>query len=278
MTMRAFSVGCAVLGLCAVFCCADAVQGGRRRPPPPPPKPPQLVPVTLDGIIESATPDEIVMVVNAPSKDKKKKPDKNAPRGKWIVAFQTTTKLTVTGEAKPDYLRTGQMVQFTGSVEGKEVKDEVKELHVISIHAGSHSSPASKPAAKLADAAAPAPEGAPDKISGRLDKFLEKDNKWSVHVGGKSVLFRLADSVKIKVTLSNGKRIRAGDTVTVQGKMVKGKQGSCVADDVKVTLAAPLTGPKKTKPAKLDSTLAHTDKEEADKEETDSDDARPAAP
>ena len=94
---------------------------------------------------------------------------------------------------------------------------------------------------------------APDTttLTGRLDMF--RDHKWSVHVAGKAMQIELANDAKIKVALSNGKLISVGDKVSVQGKMVHGKSGKCLADELKITLVKPLTAasfkPKSSSPA-----------------------------
>ena len=98
-------------------------------------------------------------------------------------------------------------------------------------------------------AAQPTPDST--TLTGRLDKF--HDHKWSVHVAGKTMQIELAHDAKIKVALSNGKLISVGDKVSVQGKMVHGKSGKCLADELKVTLVKPLTAaslkPKSASPA-----------------------------
>ena len=55
--------------------------------------------------------------------------------------------------------------------------------------------------------------------------------------------FDLADNVKIKVSVHDGRLIAVGDKVQVHGEMIR--PGSVVADDMKVTLAKPLSGTKK---------------------------------
>ena len=63
---------------------------------------------------------------------------------------------------------------------------------------------------------------------------------------GKPLHFDLADDAKIKVAVDDRRLIAVGDKVLVHGEMMR--PGSCVADDMKATLAKPLSGPKKKLP------------------------------
>jgi hypothetical protein len=51
----------------------------------------------------------------------------------------------------------------------------------------------------------------------------------------------------IKVAFSNGHLIRAGDKIVVHGEAIPGRPATCIADDVQVTLAHPLSAKGKSK-------------------------------
>ena len=109
-------------------------------------------PVTFDGVIKSVKPKEIEVAIDPPSKDKGNKPAGNTPHGKWTVTTQASTKLHVTGEAAPAFLRPGQMVRFVCELERHEVKGKVKDLTVLTTHGTLHlASDASKKSAKDLD-------------------------------------------------------------------------------------------------------------------------------
>jgi hypothetical protein len=176
------------------------------------------------------------------------------------VNTEPKTKLEISGSANPDYLRGGQFVEFAGTVQDKEIVGKIKEITIMSLKGSSHagSVPARTAAKKdtLADSFLDAGQVA--KIIGRLGKF--HDNKWSLQAGGKTYQVELADNVKIHVKLNDGHLITSGDKVTIKGKMIRGKSGVCVAEDIKVTLAQPLSGPKKNPKASLKQGEKGTDR------------------
>lgn len=66
--------------------------------------------------------------------------------------------------------------------------------------------------------------------------------------------FDLAENAKIKVSVHDGRLMGVGDKVQVHGEMVR--PGSCVADDMTVTLSKPLSGVKKKPPAAAEKKTA----------------------
>ncbi len=214
--------------------------------PPAAAKQPTAESVTIQGTIQSITTAQIEVLCDAPAK-KGKDQNKNAPQGTWTVSTPHDLPIRVTGEAKPDYLRPGLMVQFTAKADGREVKEPIRELSIVTA-ATAHAASAGQPANKHAGPDEPA-AAKPAKLTGRLGHF--HDNHWPVHVGDKTLLVELADDVKIKITLAGRRLIGAGDKIVVHGEMIHGKPGACVASDVQVTLAKPLHGPKdRQKPTK----------------------------
>ena len=96
----------------------------------------------------------------------------------------------------------------------------------------------SKPAGK-GNGSSPATLGSESsQIVGQLGRTQQ--NEWLLHVGEKSYRIQLADDLTIKVALSNGHLISAGDKIVVHGEPIQGKPSACIADDVQVTLTHPL--------------------------------------
>ncbi len=163
------------------------------------------------------------------------------------MATPRGTTFHVEGEATPAYLHSGLLVQLNAKVEGREIKEPIHELTITSkVHKTAHSpASATKPAGKGEGAGAASLASESAKIVGQLGHT--QGDKWLLHVGEKSYRIELADDLKIKVALSNGHLISAGDKIVIHGEAVPSKPGACIADDVKVTLAQPLSAKSKPK-------------------------------
>jgi hypothetical protein len=217
--------------------------------------------VSFSGVIQRVTPTQIEVLVDPPAKEDQKHKNKNSPpHGTWTAATPRGTKFHVEGEATPAYLRSGLLIQLNAKVEGREIKDPIHELTITSkVPKAAHSpSSGTKPAGK-GNASSAAPLAAESsKIIGQLGHAQE--NKWLVHVGEKSYRIELADDLKIKVSLFNGHMISAGDKIVIHGEAVHGKPGACIADDVKVTLAQPLSAKSKPKSSQHEPAPASPEK------------------
>ena len=203
--------------------------------------------VTLNGVLQRVTSAQIEVLVDSPAKGDQKQKNKNAPHGTWNVATPRGTKFHVEGEATPDYLRSGLLIQFNAKVEGREIKEPIHALTVITkVHRPAHPPAAgTKPAGKSTASSAAVSGSEAAKIVGQLGHT--QGNKWPVHVGDKSYPIELADDLKIKVALSNSHLISVGDKIVIHGQAIHGNQGACIADDVTVTLAQPLSAKSKPK-------------------------------
>jgi hypothetical protein len=220
----------------------------------PPADQPTAVPATLEGTVVSIEKSgEIVISAHVPpSKEAKELPqDTN-----WTVTIGSDTTIRVTGEAKPEYLKAGLMVQFTATIdpaEAKEktieLKDKIQELKIVPPPARGRASTSAHKAAKKSEGQGAAAQSAgPQEVTGHLGPLHE--HKWSVRFGSKTLQFELADDAKIHVEMTGAlarRLISAGDKITVQGQVIRNKPGPCWATDVQVTLSHPLTAPKKGK-------------------------------
>jgi hypothetical protein len=235
------------------------------------------VPVTLQGTVQTISAAKIEVLVDAPDKKNKVK---NQPKGQWTVINQPETKLVVTGEANPDYLHSGLTVQFYAEVAGPQVQDKIGELTVLGagkVKTGIFAADGSVEKSNGHEAAeVPVAGSQASKVVGRLGHV--QGSKWPVRAGSRSLGIELSDQVKIKVTLNNAHLIASGDRITVQGRMVKGKSGSCVADQVEVTLSRLLSSPRKPAKALADKSSAAEsakDNDEPAKTESDNEEIAP---
>jgi hypothetical protein len=210
--------------------------------------------VKLEGTVVSVAAGEIVISGHLPAgKDGKETPEDT----NWTVETPQTT-IRVSGDAKPDYLKAGQTVQFTATIEEGEatektveIKDKIQELTIVTppAHAARGTTPAHKtPKKSDSEGAASTPAG-PQAVVGRLAAIHE--HKWPVRFGNKTLQIQLADDVKIHVDMTGPsvrRLISPGDKISVEGQMIRNKPGRCQASDIHVTLSHPLTGAKGKRP------------------------------
>ena len=139
------------------------------------------------------------------------------------MATPRGTTFHVEGEATPAYLHSGLLVQLNAKVEGREIKEPIHELTITSkVHKTAHSpASATKPAGKGEGAGPASLASESAKIVGQLGHT--QGDKWLLHVGEKSYRIELADDLKIKVALSNGHLISAGDKIVIHGEAVPSK-------------------------------------------------------
>ena len=102
---------------------AGRFRGGLSRQPgakQPQQKPPTVGDVTLTGVIDALQPNGL--------KIKASKDNKSKDRKDWFVTSKADTEFTIRGTAAVDYVRKGQLVEFSGQiVEGEKVADKPKE-------------------------------------------------------------------------------------------------------------------------------------------------------
>jgi hypothetical protein len=208
--------------------------------------PPTAEPVSFQGVVQSATAAQIEVLVDKPTDDDNSGKNKKAPHGKWSVLVPPDTPIQVKGEATPDYLHAGLMVQFTVAQDGKEGTATVHELTIMTAAARKYAhknSTASKPPVHAGgDSPASKAKSEVRTVVGQLGHL--HDDKWSVITDSKTWHIELADDVKIKVAFTGSHFVKHGDKISVQGEMVHGKPGTCTASDIQVTLAEPLKGAK----------------------------------
>ena len=249
MTKRTVLGCCAILAVGAFLCAPRVAVAYSRvtlyvRPHHKRQVPPTVEPVSFQGVVQSATATQIEVLVDKPTDDDNGGKNKKAPHGKWSVLVPPDTPIQVKGEATPDYLHAGLMVQFTVPQDAKEVTVTVHELTIVTAASRKYAnktSAASKPPVHAGgDAPASKAKSEGRTVVGQLGHL--HDDKWSVITDSKTWHVELADDVKIKVAFTGSHFIKHGDKISVQGQMVHGKPGTCTASNIQVTLAEPLKG------------------------------------
>ena len=115
MMTRTSAAASAVLGLLIIslFAADGRAQLYRLRR-----RPVQSIPI--EGKVIKATRAQIAMV-----EDKGNKP--------WLVTLLPVTKILVSGTAKLDYLKAGLIIEFKADFDGKNVKDKVGDLTIVTL-------------------------------------------------------------------------------------------------------------------------------------------------
>lgn len=206
--------------------------------------------LSLSGTIERVASNGIEVLVDPSAaqsgKQDDKHKDKSPPVGKWTVVAPRGTRIQVDGEATPDYLKAGLLVQVTSKVTEAGVTEPIHELTIVSKPSptAQGSGPRSNSLLVGRTAAGNHPEAS--TVLGTLGRARE--NQWQIRVGEKNYPLQLAEDLKIKVALASVHLINAGDKIVVHGAPVPDKPGTCLANDIQVTMAQPLGAKKKGQP------------------------------
>jgi hypothetical protein len=228
----------AVAGLVVTFSVAAAQAQVIRRPPQQQPPQQQAAPFT--GVVKIEAYGQGMFKVNAEG-------------GEALVMIKPGAKVRVTGTAQADYLKRGQLIRFNASVDVKtgKVQSEVKKITIFT------PSPPEFQLGKVEDAAgaaggAPATGDAsgdfkPFILSGTIKAVVKSDtgHKFLVMVPTikKPLEISISDDVSIDVDTANFNLVKQGDSIEI----VKGQKAGprILADEAKIVLANPLTGPAK---------------------------------
>jgi len=225
---------------------------------------PQLRNVSIDGTIEKVASGAIYAVND---KDQQQ----------WAIETGLDTKILVTGTALPDFLKKGLLVQIDAQPDEKGIiKDKLSKLTIVT--------PATEGQAMLPDIGGkpkgkpgkPAPFAASGDFKGTVAMIVGiHAQKLSLKIDKKLSEVELADDATINVSVDILTWAAKGDKIQVTGLSNPKNPGFCLAKDVSITLAQPLTrGKKKVAAAKSEATS--TDKAAAtDKSAASGDDATP---
>jgi len=222
---------------------------------PQPPAPPKISDVTLTGVVVAAQSSELAIKAGKTSKAKKQKP--------WFVAIQAgSTEVAIHGMATLDYLRHGQIVEFSGQiVQNETVAEKVQELTIVAGKRGkpslakggatdhgadpgvggriqvpkSEADPeilelADDPKVDGGDNPKAVSRGPKTKIVGRIEARHEKS--LTVTCGERTIHVELADMPTIHVEIVNPNMIQDGLKVKIQGATASGRLVTLTSDDL----------------------------------------------
>ena len=213
--------------------------------------------VTLTGVIVDAQPSGLTIKGGKSSRARDQK--------QWLVLSQAgSTSVTIHGMATLDYLRHGQIIEFSGQiVDNTKVADKVKELTIVANKKGLaslHNSSAAKdhpvdpaiasrtgaskrdaesesivaladePKAGDDDKPEAAAAGPKTKIAGRIAAHDEKT--LTVTVGERTIHVELADMPTIHVELSDPKMVKIGSKFEIQGVGASGRLVTLTPSDL----------------------------------------------
>jgi hypothetical protein len=186
----------------------------------------------------------------------------------WLVQVQPNRPwdVTFTGAAEASFVKPGMLVQFSSKLNRRGQADEpitqliiftMKEgyqLGVLSSDAigggdapssGLFEEPAEKPKEKKAKPKVD--ENTVYRIAGQITK-ISRTGELTINAGGTMVKADLAEDAKVSVDINDLSYARPGDKVEVRGWYVAGQKGQAVGNQVSVSAAEPLAGPKKKGP------------------------------
>jgi hypothetical protein len=220
--IRRVAVIAAALGLSLVASQSLWAQQGRQQAP-------KTTPVKVDGTVEAISPQGILVA----QKDGKK----------FGMAFPPNAKVTLSGNAAPEFLKTGQYVQFTVNLdEKKKPTGEASKIQIIEQSAisspgvFSEKGPDGKPG-----------EPGPYFIRGTVKSF--RDGTLSVAAGGPLMTVTIPASAAIPVTIADWDLANPGDQISGDGQALPAATGAAFtpvfAERIEIKSAAPITGKKK---------------------------------
>jgi len=217
---------------------------------------PKVSDVTLTGVIAAVQFNGLTITASKTNKARNQK--------QWFVVLSPSgsTEVTIHGMATPDYLRHGQIVEFTGQlIKNEIVADKVNELTIVAYKRGE--SPFKRGSAKehtadsgvggrvaapkseadsrvlaladdpkTGDAGQPAAAtgGTKTKIVGRI--ATRDENRLTVTSGERTIHADLADMPTIHVEIFNPKVVQNGSKIEIQGAGASGHLVSLTPSDL----------------------------------------------
>jgi hypothetical protein len=191
----------------------------------------------------------------------------------WLIQVQPNRPwdVTFTGPAEASFVKPGMLVQFSTKLNRRGQADEpvtqltiftMKEgyqlgvLSDVAIGGGGASSglfeePQEKPKEKPAKVKLD--ENTVYRVAGQITK-ISRTGEMTINAGGTSVKAELAEDAKVSVDVNDLAYARPGDKVEVRGWYIAGNKGQAVGNQIAVSAAEPLAGPKKKGPPGAKST------------------------
>jgi hypothetical protein len=183
--------------------------------------------IKIDGTVEAVSAQGILVA----GKDGKK----------YGVAFPPNAKVTLSGNAAPEFLKPGQYIQFSVNMDEKQKPTgEASKIQIV------EQSPISLPGVMS--------ERGPDGKKGEPGPFLVrgtiktfKETTMSVAAGGPLVTVTISPSAVIPVTIADWDLASPGDTISGDGNALPAQAGftPVFAERIEIKSAVPITGKKK---------------------------------
>ncbi len=176
----------------------------------------------------------------------------------WLLEIVADTKITVEGEAEPDYLHPGMPVRFNAKIDKKgALQKPVDEIEIFS--------PQTRSWMGLFPEGEDDPDAKPDRtgaagsfqVKGKLISF--RDGELMVSAGSRKISGKVADDFTVKVKLDDPTIAQNGDTVKMKfwyyenSKPIaeRNRFGKGRAEEITITLANKLApSVKKLRPEK----------------------------
>ena len=165
----------------------------------------------------------------------------------WILKIVPQTKVTVDGEAEPDYLRPGLTVELTGKIDKHMALEEPIAAMELLTSQGKQAL-GLFPTGEGADDTRPVrnPDPGSYRIKGKLASY--KDGQVVISIGSRRITGTVADDVAITFTSNDPHMAEPGDEVKVKAwyfdntKPISAQNvaGRAYAEEIAITLAKPL--------------------------------------
>jgi hypothetical protein len=192
---------------------------------------PKTTAVKIDGTVEQISPQGILV---------------NQKDGKKIgMAFPPNAKVTLSGNAAPEFLKPGQYIQFTVNLdEKKKPTGDASKIQIIEQSAisspgvFSEKGPDGKPG-----------EPGPYFVRGTVKSYRE--GQMSVAAGGPLMTVNVPASAAIPVTIADWDLANPGDQISGDAQALAAQPNApftpAFAERIEIKSVAPITGKKKKK-------------------------------
>jgi hypothetical protein len=240
MLVRVIYMASIVMGLCH-----PAVAQVRRGPAPKP----KMERFAAEGQVLNFGRDQILMRTNT--------------NQNWLIYIDPKAKIRVVGAAEADFLSRGHSIRFTAVMDERgQIKEKVDKLTLFTPSQPTdwgfwpeETEPQEGEGAENGPGGGkvgpnPAHPAGVYMIAGRIEGI--RKGKLTINARLARFLIELAEKPKIKVDLADLRVMQRGDKISVirgqmpVGQVPPGRMGRAKATELRIELAQPLTGPRKS--------------------------------
>ena len=182
----------------------------------------------------------------------------------WLIQMQPTRPwdVTFTGPAEASFVKPGMLVQFSTRLNKRgQAPEPITQLTVFTMKEGYQLGVLSdaaiggggglssglfddpEPKAKEKPAKVKLDEDTVYRVAGQITK-ISRTGEMTINAGGTSVRADLAEDAKVSIDVNDLAYARPGDKVEVRGWYIANNKGQGVGNQISVSAAEPLTGPK----------------------------------